>query len=93
MNTAATACYWILFTFSNDTLPDLLCLRSFGLIPRRPDGGRNIRLFDYHCNGRETQIAYCTGSTSACTCSTVDSSSIGVICGNYTYEGQGDVVG
>lgn len=67
-------------------------LHSFGPIPRHPSGGRTFRLFEYHCNGRETRIEYCTQTTAVCSQSTVDSSSIGVICGNLVDEGQGDVV-
>ena len=44
------------------------------------------------CNGRETRIEYCARTTAACSRSTVDRSSIGVICGNLVDEGQGDVV-
>lgn len=65
---------------------------SFGPIPRRPGGGRSFFLFDYRCIGRETRIEYCTISTGACTLRTVNSSSIGVVCGSFTDEGEGDVV-
>ena len=70
----------------------LLLLHSFGPIPRRPSGGRTFRLFEYRCNGRETRIEYCAQTTAACSLNTVDRSSIGVICGNFVDEGQGDVV-
>ena len=67
-------------------------LHRFGPIPRRPGGGRTFRLFEYRCNGRETRIEYCAQTTAACSLRTVDSRSVGVICGNLVDEGQGDVV-